>query len=286
MTLCSKTGAQLGPGRGLRRPAALAFAEGHPTPPHGSGSRTSQPAAGAAERAPGQSFRRGALPRGHGCRLSDSSQGTRVRRLSRGSFVRSGSDKGTTGWRSGPEWRVVVPLSVIGTDKGTTGSGGRGLLAWEPAGSWDASSLAEARSSGWVGGRLRRFRALGSWTLGGGSGGPLTGKVRVLRVGGASSGGGAEPRAVATVSRQRVTRPSRADPRALAGAPAYGYNVAPVSRSTIEIATAGHASAASIRTSSGASPITTATSSSRKTCGATSTQSPWALHSFGSTTAM
>ncbi len=47
---------------------------------------------------------------------------------------------------------------------------------------------------------------------------------------------------------------------------------------------AGQASAASMISSSGPLPITTATSSSRNTCGATSTQSPWALHSSGSTT--
>ena len=50
-----------------------------------------------------------------------------------------------------------------------------------------------------------------------------------------------------------------------------------------EIATAGQASAASRISSSGPVPITTAVSSRRKTSGAISTQSPWALHSLGST---
>lgn len=66
----------------------------------------------------------------------------------------------------------------------------------------------------------------------------------------------------------------------------YGKTVSPVSLSTIAIATAGQASAASRSRSSGPAPITSATSSRRKTWGAMSTQSPWALHSLGSTVGM
>ena len=57
-----------------------------------------------------------------------------------------------------------------------------------------------------------------------------------------------------------------------------GNTVSPVSESVTVMATEGQALAASRISSSGPSPITIAMSSSSKTSGAMSTQSPWALH--------
>ncbi len=111
-----KTVAQLGPGRGLKRPR-IAFVRGSPHP-----SQRDRPRASRPEQAPpSEPWARasrvpafpslGSSPRDHGSRLSRSSRGTRPRPL-------SGSSQGT---RASIAWFLMDARGP----KGTTGSGSR-----------------------------------------------------------------------------------------------------------------------------------------------------------------